>query len=137
RMPALSGFAAWSGIAQWVQTIQCAFPPLPGINCLVSNALPTVTIVIPTRPGQEVILAVEASRGLDYPREQLQVIVARGRQPAVQRNAALKVARGELVYFLDDDARPLPDSLRKAVSHFACAEVSMVGGPNLCPPDAP
>jgi len=30
--------------------------------------------------------------------------VARGRQPAVQRNAALKAARGELIYFLDDDS---------------------------------
>ena len=103
----------------------------------MSNVWPLVTIVIPTRPGQAEIPAVAASRALDYPREQLEIIVARGRQPAVQRNAALKMARGELVYFLDDDSQPKPDNLRKAVSHFSRPDVKMVGGPNLCPPEAP
>jgi len=103
----------------------------------VSNSLPTVTVVIPTRPGQAEILALVAARGLDYPREQLEIIVARGRQPAVQRNAALKMARGELIYFLDDDSRPAPGNLRRAVPHFTEPEVQMVGGPNLCPPEAP
>jgi succinoglycan biosynthesis protein ExoA len=103
----------------------------------VSNELPRVSIVVPTRPGQAEIQAVTASRALDYPPGQLEVIVARGRQPAVQRNAALKVAQGELIYFLDDDARPLPGNLRRAVGHFARQEVKMVGGPNVCPPDAP
>jgi cellulose synthase/poly-beta-1,6-N-acetylglucosamine synthase-like glycosyltransferase len=103
----------------------------------VSGTLPGVTIIIPTRPGQTEVLAVAGARALDYPRDQLEILVARGRQPAVQRNAALRAARGELVYFLDDDSRPQPDSLRRALAHFARPEVQMVGGPNLCPPDAP
>ena len=102
-----------------------------------SLPVPAVTVVIPTRPGQADIPAVAASRALDYPCEQLEIIVARGRQPAVQRNAAIKIARGELVYFLDDDSRPHPGNLRRAVAHFNRPEVKMVGGPNLCPPDAP
>lgn len=101
------------------------------------NDLPLVTIVIPTRPGQTDIPAVTAARALDYPCAQLEIIVARGKQPAVQRNAALKAATGELIYFLDDDSRPEPGSLRQAVAHFKNPEVKMVGGPNLCPPDAP
>ncbi len=103
----------------------------------MSDSLPAVTVVIPARPGQAYIPAVTASRALDYPREKLEIIVARGRQPAVQRNAAIKIARGDLVYFLDDDSRPHPGNLRKAVAHFNRPEVKMVGGPNLCPPDAP
>jgi len=55
----------------------------------------------------------------------------------VQRNAALKMAKGELIYFLDDDSRPEPGNLRKAVVHFRKPEVKMLGGPNLCPADAP
>jgi len=83
------------------------------------------------------IPAVEAARGLDYPRDQMEVLVARGRQPAIQRNRAIQEARGEIVYFLDDDAGPEPHVLRQAVETFGDASVQMVGGPNLCPPTAP
>lgn len=103
----------------------------------MSNELPRVTIIVPTKPGQAEIKSVEAARRLDYPREQLEVIVARGKQPAIQRNRALREATGEIIYFLDDDAQPMPDTLRRAVEHFRDASVQMVGGPNLCPPDAP
>jgi glycosyltransferase involved in cell wall biosynthesis len=99
--------------------------------------LPTVTIIIPARPEQPRIQALEAARALDYPRERLQVVVARGKHPSVQRNAALKVATGELICFLDDDSQPPPDLLRRAVPHFSDPAVKMVGGPNLCPPGAP
>ncbi len=99
--------------------------------------MPRVTIIVPTKPGQALIKSVEAARRLDYPREKLEMIVARGRQPAIQRNRALHEASGEILYFLDDDAQPLPDALRRAVGHFRDANVQMVGGPNLCPPDAP
>ena len=103
----------------------------------VSSELPHVTIIVPTKPGQAEIAAVIAARGLDYPRDRLEVIVARGKQPAVQRNTALRAACGELIYFLDDDSRPLPRNLRRAVDCFQRAEVKMLGGPNVCPPDAP
>ena len=78
-----------------------------------------------------------AARALDYPKERMEIIVARGKQPAVQRNAAIKAAKGELIYFLDDDSRPQPDGLRRALAHFSDPKVKMLGGPNLCPPDAP
>jgi cellulose synthase/poly-beta-1,6-N-acetylglucosamine synthase-like glycosyltransferase len=103
----------------------------------VSDQLPAVTIIVPTRPGESRPQAIEAVRNLDYPVSQLEVIVTRGKQPAVQRNAAIKAARGELIYFLDDDSKPLRDSLRRAADHFARPEVKMVGGPNVCPADAP
>jgi succinoglycan biosynthesis protein ExoA len=103
----------------------------------VPETLPRVTIIVPTKPGQAEVKSVIAARALDYPREQLEVIVARGRQPAIQRNRALREASGEIVYFLDDDSQPAPDVLKRAVEHFSDPAVAMVGGPNLCPPDAP
>ncbi len=103
----------------------------------MSNALPLVTIIIPTRPGQADIPAVTAARALHYPKDCLEILVARGKQPAIQRNAALQMARGDLIYFLDDDAIPHPDNLRRALPHFEQARVKMLGGPNLCPPQAP
>jgi cellulose synthase/poly-beta-1,6-N-acetylglucosamine synthase-like glycosyltransferase len=103
----------------------------------VNSRLPSVTIIIPARPDQAEIKALAAARQLDYPRELLEIILARGKQPSVQRNTALRAARGELVYFLDDDSLPPPESLRRAASLFADEKVQIVGGPNLCPDAAP
>ena len=99
--------------------------------------LPRVSIIVPTKPGQAEIQSVNAARRLDYPKDKIEILVARGRQPAVQRNHALRVADGDLIYFLDDDSQPAPDVLRRAVAHFGEPAVQMVGGPNLCPPEAP
>jgi len=96
-----------------------------------------VTVLIPTRPDQAQIGAVTASRVLDYPADKLEILVARGKQPSVQRNAGMKAARGDLIYFLDDDSLPEPGNLRRALSHFRNPVVKIVGGPNICPPDAP
>jgi succinoglycan biosynthesis protein ExoA len=103
----------------------------------VDSSLPIVTVIIAARPDETNVPAVAAARGLDYPADKLEIIVARGKQPSVQRNAAVRAARGELIYFLDDDSRPAPDSLRHAVKQFKSPDVKMLGGPNLCPPDAP
>lgn len=103
----------------------------------MSDALPLVTIIVPTKPGQEDIPAVTAARQFDYPNDRLEILVARGKQPSVQRNVALRAARGELIYFLDDDAVAQPGNLRRALTHFADPQVKMLGGPGLCPPDAP
>lgn len=99
--------------------------------------MPSVTVLIAARPGQAEIKAVAASRALDYPADKLEILVARGQQPAAQRNAALKAAGGDLIYFLDDDSAPDPGNVRRAVSRFEDPKVQMVGGPNLCPQDAP
>jgi glycosyltransferase involved in cell wall biosynthesis len=83
------------------------------------------------------VRSAAAARRLDYPAGQLEIIVARGRHPSVQRNTALQAARGDLVYFLDDDIEPDPRNLRRIAALFENGKVAMVGGPSLCPPDAP
>ncbi len=96
-----------------------------------------VTIIIAARPDESEVRAVAAARQLDYPPDKLEIILARGKHPSVQRNAALRAARGEIIYFLDDDSRPDPQNLRRAVEAFKSTDVKMLGGPNLCPSDAP
>jgi succinoglycan biosynthesis protein ExoA len=103
----------------------------------VTDNLPSVTVLIPTRPDLADIVALTGARALDYPPEKLEILIARGKQPSVQRNAGLKAARGEIIYFLDDDSVALPGNLRRAVEHFRDPKVKIVGGPNVCPPDAP
>lgn len=94
-------------------------------------------MVIAARPGQTEVKAVSASRALDYPPALLEIMVARGRQPSAQRNQAIRAARGKLIYFLDDDSVPARGNLKRVVSWFRDPAVQMVGGPNLCPADAP
>ena len=103
----------------------------------MTENVPSITVLIAARPDQTEIKAVAASRALEYPAERLEILVARGKQPSVQRNAALKAAHGDLIYFLDDDSMPELGNLRRAVAHFSDRKVQMVGGPNLCPQDAP
>jgi hypothetical protein len=103
----------------------------------VKSDQPIISVIVPTRPGQAEIPAVAAARALDYPRDRLEILVARGRQPAVQRNVALRAARGEFVYFLDDDTSPGAGNIERALTAFHDPTVSIVGGPNLCPPSAP
>jgi succinoglycan biosynthesis protein ExoA len=103
----------------------------------VNDALPLVTIIIPARPDEGEVMALAAAQALDYPADRLEIILARGKQPSVQRNAALRAARGEIIYFLDDDSLAQPRNLRRAIEHFRQPQVQMVGGPNLCPPEAP
>ncbi|MGA2541540.1 MAG: glycosyltransferase [Verrucomicrobiota bacterium] len=97
----------------------------------------SVTVIIAARPDQAEVRAVAAAQKLDYPAAQIEILLARGRQPSVQRNAALRAARGDLIYFLDDDAIAPPGNLRRALDHFQSPAVKMAGGPSLCPPDAP
>ena len=103
----------------------------------MNNRLPSVTVIIAARPDQAGIQAVPAARQLDYPPELLEIMVARGKQPSVQRNTALRAARWELVCFYDDDSVAPPGTLRQLAAHFADDRVQVVGGPNLCPPMAP
>ena len=103
----------------------------------MTDNLPSVTVLIPTRPEQAEVSALTAARRLDYPPDKLEILVARGKQPSVQRNTGMRAARGELVYFLDDDSLAQPGNLRRGVEHFRDPKVQIVGGPNLCPPDAP
>jgi hypothetical protein len=61
----------------------------------------------------------------------LEVLVARGSAPSVQRNAAIRVASGDLIYFLD------PDNLNLITETMSGDErIVGVGGPSL-PPENP
>jgi succinoglycan biosynthesis protein ExoA len=102
----------------------------------VVDVLPNVTVIIAAPPGMKDIAAVAGAKKLDYPADKLEVLVARGKQPSVQRNVAMRAARGEIIYFLDDDSVPQPDAARRAAEQFRNRNVKMVGGPNLCPPDS-
>lgn len=98
----------------------------------MATAKTKVTIIIPVKPGGTVT-ALDGLSRLDYPADLLEIIVAEGEQPSVQRNRAAREARGDILYFLDDDSRTVPDFLLRAVCHYADSAVAAVGGPSLTP----
>ena len=107
----------------------------------MANEYPLVSVIIPVHPAKTEARSAAASKLLDYPREKLEIIVVRSTDlatyPSMKRNAAIRAAKGELIYFLDDDSVPLPGNLKRAVAQFTDPKVQMVGGPNVCPDDAP
>ncbi|MBU1086400.1 MAG: glycosyltransferase [Candidatus Omnitrophica bacterium] len=53
--------------------------------------------------------------------------------PALKRDLALEHSKADIFAFLDDDAYPEPNWLKKAVKHFKQQEIAAVGGPSVTP----
>ena len=90
---------------------------------------PKISVVIPVRPGQYPAEAIKHLSALDYPAELVEVLIAEGDRPSIQRNEAVKQATGEIIYFLDDDSFVAPDNVNLALQYFALPKVIAVGGP--------
>jgi cellulose synthase/poly-beta-1,6-N-acetylglucosamine synthase-like glycosyltransferase len=96
---------------------------------------PFVTVVIPVKPGLKPD-AIDAIKKLDYPKEKLEVITVYGKNPSKQRNEAVKLAKGEIIYFLDNDSMPESLTLKRLIGHIK-DDVVLAGGPSIMPQDAP
>ncbi|QWV96830.1 glycosyltransferase [Geomonas nitrogeniifigens] len=94
--------------------------------------LPKFSVIIPIKPGGEVH-ALAGLADTTYPEHLFEVLIAYGCQPSVQRNAAAREARGDVLYFLDDDSVVAPDFLHRAACHYRDERVAAVGGPSLTP----
>jgi hypothetical protein len=107
----------------------------------MNNELPLVSVLIPVHPHKTEVKSAAAARQFDYPSEKLEIMVVRTTDlsigPGIKRNAGLKAIHCELVYFLDDDSVAPSDNVNRAIKHFSDPTVKMVGGPSVCPPDAP
>ncbi|MBQ3811255.1 MAG: glycosyltransferase [Kiritimatiellae bacterium] len=89
-----------------------------------------------TCPSLEAIVLPDAPTGEAWP-DWVREIPTGKVLPSEKRNAGIRAARGEIVAFLDDDARPLPGWLEHALPHFSDPAVGAVGGPAVTPPEDP
>ena len=67
--------------------------------------------------------------------EGVKVIPTGNVTPGKKRNIGMKNAKGEILAFIDSDARPEKSWLRNAISYFEDSEVVAVGGPGVTPPE--
>lgn len=100
-----------------------------------SDILPLITIIIPVKPGLKPD-AIEAIKNLDYPKDQIEIITVYGKNPSKQRNEAVKLAKGEIIYFLDNDSMPEKGTLKRLIEHIK-DDVVLAGGPSIMPDKVP
>ena len=94
------------------------------------------TVIIPVRDYRMDEPSLLSLRETLPPSGPAQILVAEGHHPARQRNAALALAQGEIIVFLDNDCRIDTDFWKELATAFARPEVEIVGGPALLRPEA-
>lgn len=92
----------------------------------------TFSFIIPVKPGG-FIAALSTLRELPTEPHPFEILVAEGCSPSRQRNAAANEARGDIIYFLDDDSHVSPDCLTLCAQILEDQTVAVVGGPSLTP----
>ena len=95
------------------------------------------SFIIPHRETESIaITKKQIEKACQYAdlRDDFEIISVSGNQPSVQRNAAVKVAKGEYLYFLDNDSRVGEKNLIYALELFSKNEkIGLIGGPSLTP----
>lgn len=83
----------------------------------------------------EIILETDHHLDLKYPK--LKIISYKGEYtpPSNKRDHGAKIAKGEILAFIDDDAYPDPHWLENIVPHFKEINIVGVGGPGITPPN--
>lgn len=82
----------------------------------------------------EIILVADYEVKLSYPRLKTK-FYGHYVGPAEKRDEGVKMSKGEIVAFIDDDAYPSPGWLKNLVKPFANPRVAGVGGPGVTPPN--
>jgi GT2 family glycosyltransferase len=92
----------------------------------------TFSIIIPVKPGGYVAACLHLNTIMpDDPR--YEVLVVEGNAPSQQRNSAAREARGDILYFLDDDSLVSPENMDECINCMADPTVTVVGGPSITP----
>jgi cellulose synthase/poly-beta-1,6-N-acetylglucosamine synthase-like glycosyltransferase len=135
-----------------VDLAECKGCPCPVLQMqLQMRKYPRVSIIVPCKEiNDQVERCIHSCLALDYPDfeilllpdelpegvefRQTHIIPTGPVKPSVKRNQAVEMATGEICAFLDSDAYPVSDWLKRAIPWFGTNHIDGVGGPNLTPP---
>lgn len=91
-----------------------------------------ITVIVPVRSSNvrpKCIASILASK---YPREKIEILIVAGDSPSAQRNYAVHNAKGDILYFIDDDSVLEPRTIQRIVEAFEdFPQVVGVGGPSV------
>ena len=84
-------------------------------------------------PNYEILVVSDKKIEVDIPKIKI-ILTGKGHTgPAEKRDIAIKLAKGEICAFIDDDAYPDQNWLKNAVVHFQHPQIVAVGGPGITP----
>jgi len=92
-----------------------------------------ISVVIPAMEPGQAHRALAALTCVDWDPQGVEVLLALGRNPSRQRNQAVEMATGEIVFFLDSDSRARGDLFLRGVTLLREGGFSVVGGPSVTP----
>lgn len=102
----------------------------------MSHVKPRISFIVPVPPDApppEAMTCLQAGEPRIGP---VEILVTRGRAVSRQRNQAVALARGEILFFMDDDTRLDPAVLVDGLALLEQGPVEVVGGPALTRPEA-
>jgi cellulose synthase/poly-beta-1,6-N-acetylglucosamine synthase-like glycosyltransferase len=94
----------------------------------------TFSVIVPVAPGGDVSRVTDSVANINYPADKFEILVSEGKQPSRQRNLAAQQAKGNIIYFLDNDSDVTPELFNKVVECYTDPIIASVGGPNLTSP---
>lgn len=115
---------------------------------------PFISIIIPTFREEKVLdRCLKSLLNQDYPSDKFEIILISKNKIEVEenkkikiiynanfihsRNEGAKIAKGQILAFIDDDCLAPKDWLSKAINYFEDERVGLVGGPALPPKEEP
>lgn len=105
--------------------------PLVGINDYFLESYPHLLNL--DYDDYEIIVLPDNSISQDFP--DIKIIPTGKVSPAVKRDIGAENAKGELLFFLDDDSYPEKDWINKSLPYFDDLSVGAIGGPAITPPN--
>lgn len=94
----------------------------------------SISVIIPSLCHSEDIPVLSSLKKINYPSDKVEIILAIGEHPSIQRNKGAEAAKGDILYFFNKDSQPEPDVFRKAADIFSSdTNIAGIGGPDLTP----
>jgi succinoglycan biosynthesis protein ExoA len=100
----------------------------------MNGELLSISVIIPSPEYSEDMPVLSSLSKTNYPDDKMEIIIATGNHPSVQRNKGAKAAKGDILYFFNNDSQTAPDLFLKASEIFSGdANIAGIGGPDLTP----
>jgi len=104
--------------------------PVKKINDFILESISKIQAI--EWPDYEIIILTDKPEK-KYSWKKTRIIATGSVKPAKKRDQSLKYAKGEILAFIDDDAFPETNWLKKSCRHFNDKQVAAVGGPAITP----